>query len=209
MRKLLLVTLCALIPFGIISATAHDNANKYLTGAVPMKNGIIVFEKEYKVPGKNKAEIFNNLKNFVQKKLIKGENSLEQSRIIESDSIKGTLAASIEENLYFKKTAWVTDYTRFFYQINYIVSDEKFSVEMLRLRYIYEEDRYGNQNTSPMIAEEWITDKEAIKKNGKELTKIGGKFRKFTIDRKDQIFDDSALATGAKRKVKKVIEVEE
>lgn len=209
MKKLLLVTLCALIPFLAIESTAQDDVNKYLAGAVPIKNGIIVFEKEYKVPGKSKAEIFSKLKDYVQEKLIKGGNSLEQSRIIESDSVKGVLAASIEENLYFKKKAWVTDYTRFFYQINYIISDEKFSVEMLRLRYIYEEDRYGSQNTPPMIAEEWITDKEAIKKNGKELTKIGGKFRKFTIDRKDQIFNESALATGAKRKVKKVIVVEE
>lgn len=103
MKKLLLVTLCALIPFLAIESTAQDDVNKYLAGAVPIKNGIIVFEKEYKVPGKSKAEIFSKLKDYVQEKLIKGENSLEQSRIIESDSVKGVLAASIEENLYFKK----------------------------------------------------------------------------------------------------------
>lgn len=209
MKKLLFVILCTLLPVFTINTTAQNDISKYLTGAVPTKNGIVFFEKEYKVPGKNKAEIFNNLQQFVENFLIKGENSLEQSRIIEANSEKGTLAASIEEWLYFKKKAWVTDRTRFFYQINYIIEDEKFTVEMLRLRYIYEEDRYGTQNTPPMLAEEWITDKEALKKEGKELTKIGGKFRRFTIDRKDQIFSESAKSTGAKRKIKKIIEVEE
>lgn len=210
MKNALFITLCALLPLFAVNIVAQtDNLSKYLQGAVPVKNGIIVFEKEYKVPGKNRQQIFSTIRKYVEEQLVNGENSLEQSRIIEADSTSGTLAASIEEWMYFKRKAWVTDCARFFYQLNFHIDNEIFKVEMLRLRYIYEEDRYGAQNAGPMLAEDWITDEEAIKKNGRELTKLGGKFRRFTIDRKDQIFDAAAKAAGAKRKVKKVIEVEE
>ena len=57
-------------------------------------------------------------------------------------------------------------------------------------------------------AENWITDHNALKKNGTQLTRIGGKFRRFTIDRKDEIFRGAANAAGAKKKMK-MVEVEE
>ena len=37
-------------------------------------------------------------------------------------------------------------------------------------------------------AEEWITDKEGLNKSKTKLSKISGKFRRKTIDRKDEIF---------------------
>ena len=54
----------------------------------------------------------------------------------------------------------------------------------------------------------WITDKEALNKAQTKLLKIPGKFRRFTIDRKDEIFNGAAKAVGAAGK-KKVIEVYE
>lgn len=60
MKKLLLVTLCALIPFLAIESTAQDDVNKYLAGAVPIKNGIIVFEKNIKSQEKAKLRFSVN-----------------------------------------------------------------------------------------------------------------------------------------------------
>ena len=67
------------------------------------------------------------------------------------------------------------------------------------------------ERTSSFTAEEWITDEEALSKDGKKLTRISGRFRRATIDRKDEIFRGAGLATGAirKRKVVQVIETEE
>ena len=37
-------------------------------------------------------------------------------------------------------------------------------------------------------AEEWITDEYGLKKSKEKLSRVSGKFRKKTIDRKDYIF---------------------
>ena len=38
-------------------------------------------------------------------------------------------------------------------------------------------------------AENWITDKYGLNKNKTKLSRMSGKFRKKTIDRKDEIFN--------------------
>ena len=45
-------------------------------------------------------------------------------------------------------------------------------------------------------AEKWITAEEAMNKAKTKLLKIPGKFRRFTIDRKDEIFRGAAKAAG-------------
>ena len=64
-------------------------------------------------------------------------------------------------------------------------SDGRADVKMLRIRYLYEEER----NPQRMTAEEWITDKEAVNKKNTKLLPISGKFRRKTIDRKDFLFN--------------------
>ncbi len=182
--------------------------SKYLAGAVPVKNGFVEFEKSYKVPGKTQGDIYTLLKDYVQSELVEGPNHLEQARIVNADSLSGTVVADIEEELYFRKGAWRTDFTRFFYQIIATAKDGEFSIIMRRIHYLYDTGERPALN-EPYRADEWITDEEALKDNGTKLTRIGGKFRRFTIDRKDEIFLGAARAVGAVRKVKKVIEVEE
>ena len=202
MKKILILLFLAL-PFVAIAQKDSDQS-KYLKGAVPITNGKVTFSKTYEVPGKDKIEIFNLLKAYTQEEVLKGENHLEQCGITDSDSLRGVLAASVEEYLYFKRTALVNHRVRFYYQLVYHIEDGKFTIEMRRLQYLYDDI-----NTDEIYyAEEWITDFNALKNNGKKLTRIGGKFRKFTIDRKDEIFVNAAKAAGAKFK-KKIIVVEE
>ena len=47
-------------------------------------------------------------------------------------------------------------------------------------------------------AEEWITDKYALNKKGTKLSRISGKFRRKTIDRKDNIFQRIEAALNIK-----------
>jgi colicin import membrane protein len=47
-------------------------------------------------------------------------------------------------------------------------------------------------------AEEWITDQYALNKKGTKLSRISGKFRRKTIDRKDNIFERIDAALGIK-----------
>ena len=209
MIKRLFIVMMLLLPLATALPAQDKNDPKYLAGAVPLKNGSVIFDKTYKVSGKSKSELFRDLKAYAET-LVKGENSLQQSRIVEDDSVQGLLALRMEETLYFRKTAWVTHSTRLFYELIFTVGDGQFTVEMRRIHYLYDEGSRGDEPYS-FTAEEWITDEEALSKDGKKLLRVPGRFRRFTIDRKDEIFRGAARATGAiqKRKVIQEIEVEE
>lgn len=202
MKKILLLFLLTL-PVALHAQKAKDDT-KYLAGAVTTRDGYVCFEKTYQVPGTSKAELFRLLKEYTQKVIVEGENHLEQARITEDNQEDGIIAASIEEYLYFKRKAWTMHRVRFYYQLVYQIEDGKFSITMRRLHYLYDDINAGDY-----AAENWITDSEALSKDGTKLTRIAGKFRRFTIDRKDEIFKGAARAAGAIKKVSKVIEVEE
>ncbi len=171
--------------------------DNYLKGAVTEKNGVVVFEETFIVPGKSKVDIFDSLKNYTQS-IVTGENHLPQSRITELSPNKDIIAASVEETLWFKRTALVSDFARFFYQLVFEVSDGQFKVTLLRIRYIYEPMATPGQD-NVMLAEEWITDKEALKKDGAQLRRgTSKKFRIATIDRKNQLFRGAGRACGLK-----------
>jgi len=208
MKKLLLILWLALPMAAAAQSDSPNDMTRYLEGAVPLKNGYVCFEKSYKAAGKTRAELFRLLKDYTQKQLVEGENHLEQARITEADSTTGIIAASMEEWLYFKKKAWVTHRTRFFYQLIYRIEDGGFSIEMRRIHYLYEETEVPGITTT-YHAEKWITDEEALNRSKTKLTRIGGKFRRFTIDRKDEIFTGAARAAGALKRVTRVVEVEE
>ena len=208
MIKRLFIVMMLLLPLATALPAQDKNDPKYLAGAVPLKNGFVIFDKTYKVSDKSKLEIYKDLRAYADS-LLNSENSLEQSAIVEADSLQGLLALRMEENLYFRRSAWVTHYTRFYYELIFTIADGSFNVEMRRIHYLYEEEAV--ERTSSFTAEEWITDEEALSKDGKKLTRISGRFRRATIDRKDEIFRGAGLATGAirKRKVVQVIETEE
>lgn len=205
MKKLLLLFFL-LLPVGAMAQNARDDMSKYMEGAVPTNEaGYVYFSRDYTVTGKSRTEIFNLLKEYVQKEIVGGENHLEQARIMEAEEPDGSLVAGMEEYLYFKRKAWTMDRARFFYQLIFRISDGAFNVEMRNIRYVYDDNL-----ATPLTytAEKWITDAEALNKSKTKLLKVPGKFRRFTIDRKDEIFRGAAAAAGADKKVK-TIEVEE
>ncbi len=206
-----LITILLAFSFALFGGAKDENTedlSKYLAGAVPLKDGLVEFSKTYKVEGKSKSELFALLHEYTQKEIVEGENHLEQARITELDEENGVIAASVEEWLYFKKKAWSTDLTRFFYQLVYQIEDGKFTITMRRIHYIYEMGA-SPQAVEQFRAEEWITDEEALNKSKTKLTKISGKFRRYTIDRKDEIFRGAARTVGAIKKKTVTLEVEE
>lgn len=209
MNKVLSFIACILfLILAPVSIKAQNDETKYLEGAVTLKNGYVEFEKSYNVPGKSQEEIFGPLQNYIQNSLIDGPESLKQSRMVKADSTNFTIVADLEEWLYFKRKAWVTHRTRFYYQIIAQAEEGRFNIIMRRIHYLYDEEERPGM-AEPYHAEEWITDDMALNKEKTKLTRIAGKFRRYTIERKDEIFTNAARAAGAKVKVLKVIEVEE
>ncbi len=160
---------------------------KYLTGAVPVSDGKVVFETTIEAPGKSAEQIYQTLRKCLND-MTKEENQFEQSRIVLTDSVSHQIVASYQEWLVFKSTALVLDRTRLFYHIIADCKDGKADIKMTKIYYLYEEER----DPQTLKAEEWITDEYGLKKNKRKLSRVTGKFRRKTIDRKDYLFDKFA-----------------
>ena len=193
--KKTLILLMLVLP--LLAVAQHNDESKYLKGAVPVENGFVVFRHHFNCTGKSQEEIRAALVQYVKDNVVKGPNALPQARLTDSGDSTGYIAASIEETLYFRRSALVTHSTRFYYQLVLTPQDGGFDIEMRRLHYLYEEAANAGYHISDFPAEEWITDEEALNRKG-QLTQLAGtKFRRFTIDRKDEIFQGAARAAGA------------
>lgn len=157
---------------------------KYLTGAVPVVDGKVVFETTVEAPGKSAAQIYSMMKQCLTD-ITKEENQFEQSRIVLTDTVHNQVVASFQEWLVFKSTPLVLDRTRLFYHIIADCKDGRADIKMTKIYYLYEEER----DPQTLRAEEWITDEYGLKKDKNKLSRVTGKFRRKTIDRKDYLFD--------------------
>ena len=95
------------------------------------------------------------------------------------------IAARYTEWLEFSRSFISLDRTKFNYTIIATCSDNKLHLSLERISYSYEETRETGFKTN---AENWIADKKALNKKRTKLLNGPSKFRKKTIDRKDEIF---------------------
>lgn len=156
---------------------------KYLEGAVPMVGGRVLFEKEISSPGKKASEVFSIVAAYMEK-MTGQSNQLEQSHLTLRDSLEGRVNGSYQEWLVFKNKPLELDRTRFLYNLSAECSDGKAILRLGSIYYLYDEER----EPTTYKAEEWITDEYGLKKNKQKLSRVSGKFRRKTIDRKDYIF---------------------
>lgn len=156
---------------------------KYLRGAVPEVDGHVVFSKHIDAPGKSADQIYGILLQAMEQ-LTKTSNQIE-SKIATTDAQKHEIIGAYQEWIVFKQTALVLDRSRMFYALRAECHDGAADIEMMRIRYLYEEEREPQR----MTAEEWITDKESVNKKNTKLLPISGKFRRETINRKDFLFN--------------------
>ena len=164
--------------------TVKENPNqKYLQGAGPLVDGKVVFSQTIAAPGKSASQIYDILKQYMDK--LTRESNQIHSQLLVTDSIKHELGGSYEEWLVFKRSAIQLDQTRFLYVLEAKCANGKADVTLSRIRYLYDEFREPQH----FKAEEWITDKEALNKKGTKLLPVSGKFRRKTIDRKDFLFN--------------------
>lgn len=190
MKKIFIVILMCLPMIAMAQNTWEkpvEKANpdsKYLVGAVPVVDGRVVFETNISAPGKKASEIYRTMLRELEA-MTHEEGQFEQSRIIIADSVKNEICAGYQEWLVFKNKPLALDRTRLFYNIFVTCEDGKANVRMTRIHYLYEEER----NPQALKAEEWITDEYGLKKSKEKLSRVTGKFRRKTIDRKDYLFD--------------------
>jgi len=168
-------------------ATKTNPDQKYLAGAVPVVDGKVVFHTVIDAPGKSASQVADIVRAYLLK-MTKEENQFEQSRLVLDDSVKHELMATYQEWLVFKSTALVLDRTRLMYNLIAKCFDGKLDLTMTRIYYLYEEER----DPQTIKAEDWITDKEGLNRKQTKLSRVSGKFRRKTIDRKDFLFNKFA-----------------
>lgn len=173
----------------------QNEDSKYLAGAVPEIDGKVVFTLSKDVPGMTAGEIYQKVYDLLTA-MSKEENQFPQSKIAVVNKTEYTIAARMKEWLVFQNTFLSLDRTVFNYTIIAKASDGHLDLTLERLSYQYEMNRTDTHGGLNVKAEEWITDKEGLNKKKTKLVKYSGKFRRKTIDRKDNIFDRVCKVLG-------------
>lgn len=159
---------------------------KYMEGAITTNaEGKVEFTLDTDANGKSADEIYNIVYQYMSE-LTQGENNIK-SRMALVNKDQHIIANTMDEWLVFCNSFISLDRTEFKYNLVASIKDNHLTLTLERLYYIYEEDRSTGFKAP---AEEVITDKYALNKKKTNLAKIFGKFRRLTIDRKGQIFND-------------------
>ena len=162
---------------------------KYLAGAVTTDaNGKVSFEIDIDTKGKTAAQLYDLIYGYMSD-LTQDKNSIA-SRVALINKDEHIIANTMDEWLVFGSSFISLDRTECKYNLIANISDGHVKLTINHINYIYEE---GRQTGFKAPAEEIITDKVALTKKKNDLVRIYGKFRKKTIDRKDQIFSDIAV----------------
>ena len=159
---------------------------KYLTGAVSTnEEGKVEFVMNTDANGKSAQQIYDLVYNYLAE-LTQNSNNIN-SRVALVNPSEKIIANAMDEWLVFSSSFISLDRTEFRYQLVAKIADNSLQLTMSRLYYNYEEGRSTGFRDA---AENIITDKYALNKKKNGLAKLFGKFRKCTIDRKDQIFSE-------------------
>lgn len=173
----------------VLLLSAQEVDSKYLAGAVPLVDGKVQFEREVKVSSAvSKSQLFDLVEKWMQEEFAEQEDS--NQRILLTDKQKDYIVAQGDENLVFKSQILMLDQARITYQLIARVEAGKCKLEIRNIRYDYQD------YTNSMPAEEMITDKVALHKNGEKLNRHYDKFRTFTIDRVDELKNNLMASLG-------------
>ena len=162
---------------------------KYLAGAIQLNaNGKVEFVLDTQANGKSADEIYNIVFQYMSK-LIKNEQNINSRIALVNRNNKNEqiIACIMDEWFVFNQSFISLDRSETKYQLVATISDNHLRLSMTRIVFNYEE---GRSTGFKEPAENVITDKYALTKKKNDLAKIYGKFRRGTIDRKDQIFND-------------------
>lgn len=161
---------------------------KYLEGAITFDGqGKIVFDTEIEAPGKSAAQLYDLVFDYMSGLTQDKESKASRMALVNKD--EHIIANAMDEWLVFSNSFISLDRTECKYNLIAKITDGKVSLSINHINYIYEE---GRQTGFKLPAEEVIIDKVALTKKKNDLARIFGKFRKKTIDRKDQIFNEIA-----------------
>lgn len=175
-------------PAAQVNGAKLKEAPKYLEGAITFdEQGKIVFDTEIEAPGKSAAQLYDLVFDYMSGLTQDKESKASRMALVNKD--EHIIVNTMDEWLVFSNSFISLDRTECKYNLIAKITDGKVSLSITHINYTYEE---GRQTGFKLPAEEVIIDKVALTKKKNDLARIFGKFRKKTIDRKDQIFNEIA-----------------
>ena len=146
-----------------------------------------MFDTEIEAPGKSAAQLYDLVFDYMSGLTQDKESKASRMALVNKD--EHIIVNTMDEWLVFSNSFISLDRTECKYNLIAKITDGKVSLSINHINYTYEE---GRLTGFKLPAEEVIIDKVALTKKKNDLARIFGKFRKKTIDRKDQIFSEIA-----------------
>ena len=185
------IVLTLLMALGVTSASAQlftgearaERSNpKYLAGAVPVVDSMVVLTRTVDAPAGASADtVFATAKRWLVRSFARQEVLARKTQLI--DSVNHVLRVGIDEYITFTDNLLNLDRSQMLYTLELRVDSDRVVATMTDITYYYEEERTPERYT----AEEWITDAACLNRRGTHLHRQNGKFRIKTIDRADAI----------------------
>lgn len=162
---------------------------KYLAGAIQLNaDGKVEFVLDTQASGKSADEIYNIVFQYMSKLIKNEQNTNSRIALVNRNNKNEQIIACIMDEWFVFNQSFISlDRSETKYQLVATISDNHLRLSMTRIVFNYEE---GRSTGFKEPAEKVITDKYALTKKKNDLAKIYGKFRRGTIDRKNQIFND-------------------
>lgn len=164
----------------VANAEAPKYAPKYLKGGVPEVNGKVVLSRDFDMPeGFDREATIEKISNWLVR-CSKDDRMTQFSRL--ETQLPMTAQTFIVQKLVFSRSFISLDQCDLQYVLTVSVVEKGIHMEMSKITYKYNEN--DKQNTYK--AEEMITDKVALRKNGLSIYPGYKKFRMKTIDLLDE-----------------------
>lgn len=172
---------------------AAKDLSRYLTGAVPLVDGRVVFKAEFpsEMP---KQEMFDAVREWASQRFVPAPRTLAteptDAKVLSANPVSGKIVCVGDEYMVFTNKILNLDQTRVHYLLTLVCKDRLCEATLSKISYDYQTT--GEENVYSRIpAEEQITDKYALRsKNTKLVHETGTKFRVHTIDLKDTLFNE-------------------
>lgn len=177
----------------------HDNAY-YLAGAVPERDGKVFFADTIAVEGASKAQIYNGLAQWAAFRYSPSVENGEwtddnyfantEFPIVNADAEAGSIVCLAQEYMVFTNKTLAKDYSVVNYTLSLDIQDGLVVATLTDIVYTY---TLAEDYAERIVAEDWISDAEAINKKG-ELHRTVARFRIKTVDLVEELFKEVAAS---------------
>lgn len=171
---------------GDVQVTRTDPNKKYIDQKITLnQEGKVVFSQCITVNGKSQKDIMEAVMIYGNDLVEKATEKYPGRSIAQViDKEKGLISVRISDEIVFSSKILGKDFSRINYNLIFTCNNNEILVEMQNITYDYEEQRKHEH----LIAEEIIIDDIAVNRNKNKLERYYGKFRRATIEYRDNIF---------------------